>query len=289
MTKQPSNTLHPETLETETRVLLVDDDHSLLRLHQIMLKKFLAPARVTPVENALEAMLSLEREIPDVVIVDLNMPGIDGFSLLNLLETDPRYRSVTKIVLSGLAAKDVGQHGVLPNNVMLLQKPLDVRKMGKIHAHLATLNKAQQDMSIKPERAAKKTQTRATAGPALMQRKKILVIEDNQDIRRLLSITLHPFYEVFEATDGENGLSAFYRHHPDLLFLDIMLPGALNGLQVLERIRSEAAHREVWVAMITARGQKTDYIAGQAYGADAYFVKPLSPQQLLEWCHGKLA
>ena len=283
------NAVLPGSSRGESTVLLVDDDHSLLRLHQIMLEKFLAPARVTPVDKALQAMLSLERETPDVVIVDLNMPGIDGFSLLKLLETDHRYRAVAKIVLSGMPAKDVDQHGAVPKNVMLLQKPLDVRKMGEIHAHLANFKKVQQEAFVKPDSSALDETSSAAAEPAPLQKKKILIIEDNQDIRRLLSITLSPHYDVFEASDGESGLSAFYLHRPCLVFLDIMLPGDLNGLQVLEMIRADPPYRDTGVAMITARGQKTDYLAGQAYGADAYFVKPLSPQQLLDWCHKKLA
>ncbi|MEY4139375.1 MAG: hypothetical protein RLZZ371_1557 [Pseudomonadota bacterium] len=289
MNKKPSNTVLPDVLETETKVLLVDDDLSLLRLHQIMLEKFLAPARVTPVDNALEAMLCIEREIPDLVIVDLNMPGIDGFSLLKLLETDQRYRSVAKIILSGMTAEDVGQHGALPKGVMRLQKPLDVRKMGKIHAHLATFNKSKQEASVKMENTALTVTADVSAEAVELPKKKILIIDDNQDIRRLLSISLNPFYEVFEAADGESGLSAFYLYRPSLVFLDIMLPGNLNGLQVLEMIRADPPYRDTRVAMITARGQKTDYIAGQAYGADAYFVKPLSPQKLLHWCHKYIA
>jgi DNA-binding response OmpR family regulator len=123
----------------------------------------------------------------------------------------------------------------------------------------------------------------------LLARQKVLVVDDNPDIVRLLSITLSTEFEVLEACDGESGLQALFQHHPKLVLLGIMMPGEINGLQLLEMIRQDPVHRHTWVGLISARGQKTDYVAGQAYGADAYFVKPFSPQQLLGWCRSKLA
>ncbi|MDD3936019.1 MAG: response regulator [Rhodoferax sp.] len=270
-------------------MLLVDDDLSLLRLHQIMLGKFLATASVDCVDNALEAMLRLELEVPDLVIVDLNMPGIDGFSLINLLASDSRYAGVARVALSGLNAKEVRQAGGLPTDVLVIQKPLDPKKMQRIRAHLGRQGKHQADITSKPRPTQPGTQANQTFGGCLLPRKKVLVVDDNPDIVRLLSITLSNEFEVLEAFDGESGLQALFQHHPKLVFLDIMMPGEINGLQLLEMIRLDPVHRRTWVGLISARGQKTDYVAAQAYGADAYFVKPFSPQQLLDWCRSKLA
>lgn len=280
MNNTPPNTVLPASSSSETTVLLVDDDHSLLRLHQIMLERFFTPARVTAVDNALEAMLHLEREVPDLVVVDLNMPGIDGVSLLNLLASEERYAAVARVILSGMTAKEISQRSNLPSNVVVMQKPLNDQKMQRIQTHRVALKEAQELVPLQSNPVAEATP---------LMNKKILIVDDNSDIRRLLTITLNPHYDVLEAVDGESGLFAMYRHRPDLILLDIMLSGELNGLQVLEMIRSDPAYRDTLVAMITARGQKTDYLAGQAYGADAYFVKPLSPRQVLDWCASKFA
>lgn len=269
-------------------MILVDDDPSLLRLHQIMLGKFLATPFVDCVDNALEAMLRLEREVPDLVIVDLNMPGIDGFSLLNLLESDARYAGVAKVALSGLNASEVRMGGGLPLDVVVIQKPLDHRKMQQIQAHLGKQAKHQDDTQPEQRQAEPSAMADVTTGTGV-PRKKVLIIDDNPDIRRLLTVTLSGEFDVLEAADGETGLHVLFQHHPKLIFLDIMLPGQLDGFQVLEMIRADQAHCQTWVGLISARGQKTDYVAGQAYGANAYFVKPFSPRQLLDWCRSKLA
>lgn len=269
-------------------MLLVDDDTSLLRLHQIMLGNFLATSLVDCADNALEAMLRLELVVPDLVIVDLNMPGIDGFNLLNLLDSDVQYAAVAKVALSGLDAKEVRRGGGLPLGVMVIQKPLDFKKMEQIRVHLV----AQQKRRGESQQEQNPPEPSATAGSATgsgqVPRMKVLVIDDNPDIRRLLTITLSADFDVLEAADGESGLNLLYQHHPKLVFLDIMLPGGRNGLQLLEMVKADPAHRDTWVGLISARGQKTDYLAGQACGANAYFAKPFSPQQLLDWCRSKL-
>ena len=119
-------------------------------------------------------------------------------------------------------------------------------------------------------------------------RKKILVVDDNADIRRLLKLTIENPYEIIEADNGETALQLAAQHQPNLILLDIMMPGAIDGLQVLESLKKNPELRHIPVAMLTARGQSSDYEFGMNKGADAYFVKPFSPLLLLQWIAKKL-
>ena len=110
---------------------------------------------------------------------------------------------------------------------------------------------------------------------------KILLIDDHSDIRRLIRITLGKGFEVLEAEDGVTGLEIARTQHPDLVVLDVMMPGGMDGLQVLDAIRANPALGHTRVIMVTARGQASDYEAGMNRGADAYFIKPFSPLQLV--------
>lgn len=116
----------------------------------------------------------------------------------------------------------------------------------------------------------------------------ILIVDDNADIRRLLSITLGRQYEVIEAENGVAALQAIRKHQPVAVLLDVMMPGELDGLQVLEAIRSDPQSRKTLVAMLTARGQQTDRDEAQQRGADAYFIKPFSPLQVVAWLRERL-
>jgi two-component system phosphate regulon response regulator PhoB len=113
--------------------------------------------------------------------------------------------------------------------------------------------------------------------------KRVLIVEDQPDIRKLIRMTLEfEAYEIHEADDGASGLRMAQALQPDLVLLDVMMPGELDGLQVCQRIKSDATLAGVRVVLLTARGQTRDREAGQRAGADEYLVKPFSPLQLID-------
>lgn len=106
---------------------------------------------------------------------------------------------------------------------------------------------------------------------------KILVIDDEPSIINLVSAYLKPEgYEVYTAADGNAGLKAARAFKPDLIILDLMLPG-IDGIELLTRLRRES---DVYVIMLTARTDETDKIVGLSVGADDYVTKPFSPREL---------
>jgi len=107
---------------------------------------------------------------------------------------------------------------------------------------------------------------------------KILVIDDEPSILNLVSSYLKTEgYEVFTASDGNAGLKSARAFKPDLVILDVMLPG-MDGIELLSRLRRES---EVYVIMLTARTEETDKIVGLTVGADDYVTKPFSPRELV--------
>jgi len=109
-------------------------------------------------------------------------------------------------------------------------------------------------------------------------KQKILVIDDEQSILNLVSAYLRPEgYEVYTAADGPSGLKAARAYKPDLIVLDIMLPG-MDGIEVLAQLRRES---DVYVIMLTAKTEETDKIVGLSVGADDYVTKPFSPRELV--------
>jgi two-component system alkaline phosphatase synthesis response regulator PhoP len=106
---------------------------------------------------------------------------------------------------------------------------------------------------------------------------KILVIDDEPSIVNLITAYLKPEgYEVLTSTDGPSGLKAARAFKPDLVILDIMLPG-MDGIELLSRLRRES---DVYVILLTARTEETDKIVGLSVGADDYVTKPFSPREL---------
>jgi len=111
--------------------------------------------------------------------------------------------------------------------------------------------------------------------------KKILIVEDHADIRRLIRMTLEfEDFEIYEAADGDSGLAMALAVAPDLVLLDVMMPGVLSGLDVCRAL--QGLQNPPRLLLLTARGRAEDLAEGLQAGADGYMVKPFSPLQLIE-------
>ena len=111
--------------------------------------------------------------------------------------------------------------------------------------------------------------------------RKILVVEDERDILELVTHYLEKDgFRVRSATDGPSGLAAAHRERPDVIVLDLMLPG-MDGLEVCRKLRADSATTLTPIMMLTAKAEETDRIVGLELGADDYLTKPFSPKELV--------
>ena len=114
-----------------------------------------------------------------------------------------------------------------------------------------------------------------------MSKETVLVIEDEPDIAELIQYSLErEGYLVLTALDGERGLAEAIGREPDLIVLDLMLPG-IDGLEVCRRLRDNEATAATPLIMLTAKSEETDIVVGLELGADDYMTKPFSPRQLV--------
>lgn len=114
-----------------------------------------------------------------------------------------------------------------------------------------------------------------------MARATILVIEDDPDIREIIEFNLkREGYKVLTAADGERGLEAARQNAPELVILDLMLPG-LDGVEVCRRLKEDPVTRSIAVIMVTAKDEESDVVLGLGVGADDYVPKPFGPKALI--------
>jgi phosphate regulon transcriptional regulator PhoB len=110
---------------------------------------------------------------------------------------------------------------------------------------------------------------------------KVLVIDDEKDIVSLLRYHLEKAgFQCLEGMDGAVALRLVREHHPDLLILDLMLPG-MDGLEICRHLRQDAATARLPILMLTAKAEEVDRVVGLEVGADDYVVKPFSPRELV--------
>lgn len=114
-----------------------------------------------------------------------------------------------------------------------------------------------------------------------MSKARILIVDDEEDILELLRYNISKEgFDVISAENGEEGLSLAHSHAPDLIVLDLMMPG-IDGLDVCKKLKSENDTKSIPVIMLTAKGTESDIIVGLELGADDYISKPFSPKVLM--------
>jgi len=113
-----------------------------------------------------------------------------------------------------------------------------------------------------------------------MTRTKVLVVDDEEDIRELVRLNLaKEGYEVLDCDSGEQALSLSRAKQPDLIVLDLMLPG-IDGIEVCRRLRADPKTAAIPIVILTAKGEDADVVAGLEVGAEDYVVKPFSGKVL---------
>lgn len=120
--------------------------------------------------------------------------------------------------------------------------------------------------------------------------KHVLIVEDQDIIRKLVRMTLEMAgYAVSEASSGRQGVEVAVAQPPDLILMDVMMPGEMDGLEACRHLRQLPAFAQTPIVMLTAKGQEQDRVAGMAAGATDYVIKPFVPQALLELIQRLLA
>ncbi|MDN3511798.1 MAG: response regulator [Candidatus Jettenia sp.] len=114
-----------------------------------------------------------------------------------------------------------------------------------------------------------------------MPKEKILIVDDEQDLVKLIRYHLEKDgYKVLSASNGEDALFMARRERPELIVLDLMLPG-IDGLEVCKKLKTTPELTTIAIVMLTAKGEESDITVGLKLGADDYITKPFSPKELI--------
>ena len=242
------------------RILLVEDDAAVREIARISLESF-GGYEVLAVDSGHQALAQVDAFAPELLLLDVAMPGMDGPQTLALLRERPALTGLPAAFLTAATqAREIDRYRRLGVDDVIA-KPFDP-------AELCT----RIDALFVPTASASATgQARA------------LVIEDDAAIRFLLGFILEQAaYDVMEAIDGHAGAEIIARAEPvDVVLLDIQLPG-VDGMTLLARLRADTRWDSVPVLMLTANGSEVQVSAALEAGADDYLSKPFDPGDLLD-------
>ncbi|MFH1139318.1 MAG: response regulator [Pseudomonadota bacterium] len=218
-----------------------------------------------------KALEVVERDLPDAVVLDLMMPEVDGFQVLEELRSRPATARVPVLVLTAKEITAAELARLSHNSIkQLVQKGTVDRK--ELQAHVRDLLAGA--LGRKPAAPAPSPERPAPAKGL------ILIVEDNPD--NLLTVTaLLDFrgYRYITASDGEKALASIRENRPALVLMDIQLPG-LDGLDVARTIKRDENFKDIKIIALTAKKMKGDRERLLASGCDDYLAKPIDPDAL---------
>ncbi len=257
-----------ESRLNEHSILLVEDNESAI----IQIKDLVESigCQVFIAHNAGEAFEIIEHAIPDAMILDLMMPDVDGFRVLEILRNAEITAHVPVLILTAKQVTKDELKFLKRNNIHQLIQKGDVNAKELEKAILGML-----------DHATAEKETPAPIARPIQWKPVVLVVEDNADNRITIKALLRDDYVVLEATNAKESIEMAVKHVPDLILMDIALPDA-SGIDAFKQIRSILKLMSVPVIALTASAMRQDREAILAYGFNGFIAKPIIEAEFFE-------
>ncbi len=261
------------------RILIVDDDPTSLKILESILPKM--RYKILKANNGEEALEYAFREPPDLVLLDIIMPGIDGYEVIRRIKRDDRTKDVPIIIITSLDKSEAMPSGLEEGAEELLNKPVHSSEL------LARVNSM---IRLKEYRDQLSIRTLSSKSFGMMEKpqeidylpeenqRKILLVEDNEvDVKIMENALEGESYHLEIAHKGRDALSLVHKKKMDLILLDILLPD-MNGFEICRRLKKE--DKDIQVVIVTCLDDLESKIKGVELGADDFLVKPIVAREL---------
>lgn len=258
--------------DKKAKIVIIEDEEILV---DVLAKKLEQEGyAVTAAADGEEGVKLIERAMPDLILLDIIMPKMNGYEVLNVLQSKfGKDRMPPVIIIS-----NSGQPVEIDKAIQLGAKDYIIKAqftpdevVGKVNKLMGVTNRSA--VSAQPAVAARATSREAATSTDSIAT--VLIIEDDQFLRDLLTTKLEKErFQVLTAIDGPGGYERLVKEQPDVVLLDIILPG-LDGFEILKRVRSNANMQLATtpIILLSNLGQEADVEKGRSLGADDYLIK----------------
>ena len=264
-------------MATEGKVLIVDDMPVNVKILSIKLKA--AGYDVLSAYNGEDAIKAARDEEPDIILLDIMMPGMDGYEVTKVLKSDPRTSIIPIVLVTALKGVDDKVTGLDAGADDFLSKPPNQAELLARVRSLVKLKKLQEEavsLSGKVEVASPEGDEEEGEDE---EKGLILIIDDDVKTSGLWSKLLKDNYNCVLATTGDEAMALFDEAVPDLILLDLLLPD-MHGLDLLKRIKKNPDLKEISVIIVSSLSDLETKVKSIDLGGDDYLVKPVNSLEL---------
>ena len=254
----------PKNVNSQKTILIVEDSEPAI----IQIRDFLEESgyNILVAKGGNEALGIISQNLPDALILDLMMPEVDGFKVLKTIREEETTANIPVLILT---AKHITKQDLLffkLNNVHQLIQKGDVNRLELLSSVASML--------FPVEHVNLKLPIQTING-----KPSVLIVEDNPDNMITVKAILGDMFNVFEAEDGVQGVILAKKHLPNLILMDIALPG-VDGIEAFKAIRNNTHLANIPIIALTAIAMISDRESILAYGFDAYLAKPIDEKEL---------
>jgi len=247
-------------LSKRKKIIYVDDvNYSLITVKNRLSEYY----EIFPAESVVKMYEFLEFFKPDLILLDVNMPDIDGYEAIKSLKADERYSNIPVIFLTGNSDRESVVKGLSLGAVDYVIKPFSEAKLiESIDTHLNP--KKSKDMNQDEEDDNKPS---------------VLIVDDVSSMLRAMQYALHDRYKVYILSKSEDAIDFLRTKKPDLILLDYLMP-VINGFDLIPIIRALPDHKDTPIIIITTEGTIDHVNEAMGLGASDFIVKPFKPKEL---------
>ncbi len=250
-----------ENHRSQKTLLLVDDSDPVI----IQMKDFLEDIgyKILVARDGTEALAIISRIIPDAMILDLMMPGMDGFEVLQIVRNAEPTAHIPVLILTAKHITKEDLKYLKRNNVHQLIQKGDINRQELLNAVASLVTTHTTALEAHPVETPKKEEKQV-----------VLIVEDNPDNMLTVKAILENKYILLEAGDGAQGIIMANIHKPHLILMDIALPG-VDGIEAFKVIRNNGQLAHIPIVALTASAMISERETILAHGFDGYIVKPI--------------
>ena len=256
------------SIASESTILLVEDSEPAI----IQIKDFMEESgyRILVAHDGREALEIINKTVPDAMILDLMMPDVDGFEMLETLRNAEPTANIPVLILTAKHITSDELKFLKRNNIHQLIQKGDVNRNELLNSVASMVHKETKE-KVSIERKKQKIKGKPI----------VLIVEDNPDNMTTVKAIMAEDFTVIEAVDGFEGVEMAKKHKPNLILMDIELPG-MDGIKAFKTIRNDVKLQHIPVIALTASAMTAEREAILAYGLDAYIAKPINEKDFFK-------